>query len=60
MKRIEQTVWVAEDGKELIVKKGDNEWYIPLSLIDLATVNELYKACGDVVSKNRPSPYEVK
>ena len=42
-----QTVWTDKDGRELLVQKGANEFYIPLSLCTLETIRELAAACYD-------------
>ena len=40
-----QTVWTDKDGRELLVQKGTNEFYVPLSLCTLDTIRELAAAC---------------
>ena len=47
MKVETQTVWTDKDGRELLVHKGLNHFYVPLSTCTLETIRELAAACYD-------------
>lgn len=47
MKRETQTVWTGRNDRELLVKKSETEYYVPLSTIDVQTLKELRDACVD-------------
>lgn len=42
-----RTVWTDGENRELIVKKSETEFYIPLSTINKETLEQLRDACID-------------
>lgn len=50
MKHVMQEVWTDDNGSELIRRKNNDEFYIPLSTVSLKTVKELHAALSNIMS----------
>jgi hypothetical protein len=59
MKVEKQTVWSDDKGRELIVQKGPNKFFIPLTSVSRDEVIALRDACVDVIAST-PAVTEEK
>lgn len=51
MTRLNRTVWTDDKGQEMLVKKAEGSYYIPLSTISLADLKELFEVCADAIAE---------
>lgn len=51
-----QTVWRDSKGGDLLVSKGQGQFYVPLSIVSAETLRELAAACQDAAKGSQEAP----
>jgi hypothetical protein len=60
MKKITQTVWTDDKGRELIVKTDDNDFRVMPSGCDRETLQELAAACYDATKPQEDDDGDIE
>jgi hypothetical protein len=56
MTKSNRTVWVDSQQNDVLVQRGPNEFYVPLSIINRETLDQLRDAATDALLGPVPAP----